>query len=503
MKINVIEYLEDSAKRFPRKIAFDDLKNKVSFSALYKYTQKIGTGLSQYNHQPIAIFMDKSVECLEVMYGVIATGNFYTIIDTKMPIDRIEKIFDTLNPVSIVTIKPLKDKLKELNFKNILFYEDLSETKINIKKLKEIREKAVDTDPIYTLFTSGSTGVPKGYTVNHKGVIDFVEQMAYTFNLTDKDIFANQSPLYFDLSINDVFGTIKNGNTMYLIPQSYFMFPVNLFKVLNEKKVDSIFWVPSALVLSAPALEAVKPKYLKRVLFCGEVMPNKQLNMWRKALPKTLYANLYGPAETVDASTYYIVNRKFKDDESLPIGKPFRNTKVLVIDENNKEVTKINEIGELCIAGSSLSMGYYNNPDKTKDAYVQNPTNSNYLETIYKTGDLVKYNERGELIYVSRKDYQIKHMGYRIELGEIETAIAAIDEIETQSCIYDDNKKQIVMFYTGQELQTKEIIDKLKSKLPNYMVPNVIIKLNEMPHNQNGKIDRKVLKERYMKGEIK
>lgn len=503
MKINVIEYLEDSVKRFPHKIAFNDLKNKVSFSTLYKSAQKIGTGLSNYKHVPIAIFMDKSVECIETMYGVITSGNFYTIIDTKMPLDRIEKIFTTLKPVALIMSQNLKDKLNDLNFKNILFYEDLIETKINTKKLKEIREKAVDTDPVYTLFTSGSTGIPKGYIVNHKGIIDFVEQMTYTFNLSDKDIFANQSPLYFDLSINDVFGTIKNGCTTYLLPQSYFMFPVNLFKILNEKKIDSIFWVPSALVLASPALESVKPKYLKRVLFCGEVMPNKQLNMWRKALPKTLFANLYGPAETVDASTYYIVNRKFKDDESLPIGKPFRNTKILIIDENNKEITKEEEIGELCIAGSSLSMGYFNNPDKTNAAYIQNPTNSNYLETIYKTGDLVKYNKYGELIYVSRKDYQIKHMGYRIELGEIETAIAAIDQIESQSCIYDDNKKQIVMFYIGEELPTKEIVDRLKSKLPNYMIPNVIIRLNEMPHNSNGKIDRKALKEKYMKGEIK
>lgn len=500
MKINVMEYLDYSAIKYKDKIAFDDLSKNITFGNLEKETKKIASGLLKYQNKPIAIFMDKSVECITTMFGVIQSGNFYTIIDTNMPVDRINKIFDTLKPVAVITLEKLKKKTTE--FKNVLLYEDLSKTRINNKALEQIRLSSVDTDPVYTLFTSGSTGIPKGYVINHKGVIDFVEAMAYTFDLKSKDVFANQSPLYFDLSINDVFGTLKNGCTMYLIPQTYFMFPVNLMKVLNEKKVDSIFWVPSALVLAAPALEIEKPKYLKRVLFCGEVMPNKQLNMWRKALPKVLYANLYGPAETVDASTYYIVNRKFKDDDMLPIGKPFKNTKVLVISEDNKLVTEEEVIGELCIAGSSLSMGYYNNKEKTDAAYVQNPVNDSYIEMIYKTGDLVKYNKYNELVFVSRKDYQIKHMGYRIELGEIETAISKISSIETNACIYDDNKKQIVMFYTGKEMTTDEIIQKLKDKLPKYMLPNIAIYLKELPHNMNGKVDRKDLKTKYMEGRL-
>lgn len=503
MTINVIEYLKKSSNDFPDKVSFDDTKNSLTFSELNNLTKNIATGLLDYYKEPIAIFMDKSVECIATMFSVIRSGNFYTIIDVKMPEDRINKIFETLNPRAIITLKKFEDKVINFNVENVLYYEDLKEVKADEIKLNEIEEKIVDTDPVYTLFTSGSTGIPKGYIVNHKGVIDFVEQMAETFNLTSNDIFANQSPLYFDLSINDVFGTIKNGNTIYLLPQSKFMFPTKLFEYLNEKKVDSIFWVPSALVLSAPALEVVKPEYLKRVLFCGEVMPNKQLNMWRSALPNVLYANLYGPAETVDASTYYIVDRKFKDDEMLPIGRPFKNTKVLVISEDNKEVKNVDEIGELCIAGSSLSMGYFNNKEKTEAAYVQNPLNDNYIELIYKTGDLVKYNEYGELVYVSRKDYQIKHMGYRIELGEIETAVASIDSMVSQACIYDDINKQIVMFYEGKQMTTDEIVNILKEKVPNYMIPNITIYMNQLPHNQNGKIDRKELKERYMRGEYK
>ena len=498
MIINVMEYLDNSEKKYSNKVAFNDFKKEVTFKELKNKSYRIASGITQFFKEPIAIYMNKSVECIETMYGVITSGNFYTIIDTKMPVDRVNKIMNTFQPKVIITLKEYCDKVKEFS-NNIIFYEDLVASKINNKAINKIRNKSVDTDPIYTLFTSGSTGTPKGYTVNHRGVIDFVESMAETFNLSSKDVFGNQSPLYFDLSINDVFGTIKNGNTVYLIPQSYFMFPINIIKLLNENKINSIFWVPSALVLTAPALEKMCPKYLKRVMFCGEVMPNKQLNIWRKYLPNCLFANLYGPAETVDASTYYIVNRKFKDSDMLPIGRPFKNTKVYVISEDNKLVTKQETVGELCIGGSSLSMGYYNNKEKTQSSFVQNPVNDKYLEMIYKTGDLVKYNKYNELVFVSRKDYQIKHMGYRIELGEIESAISFVKGIKINACIYDDEKEKIVMFYSGDELDNASIVKELKKKLPNYMIPNVIIRMDTLPHNLNGKIDRKKLKEDYLK----
>lgn len=500
MKTNVIEYLIESAKNYKNKIAFDDLINNVTFGDLDKITMRVATGLKGFKNKPIAIYIDKCLDAIIAMFSVIRSGNFYTIIDTKMPEDRIKLIFDTLNPALVITTLELEEKAKNIH-ENVLILENLKETVVDNEYLNDVLSKSIDLDPVYTLFTSGSTGVPKGYIVNHRGVIDFVEAMTKTFNLSSEDVFANQSPLYFDLSINDVFGTIKNGNTIYLIPQSKFMFPAPLVDLLNEKHVDSIFWVPSALVLTSAALSIKAPKYLKRVLFCGEVMPNKQLNIWRKYVPDALYANLYGPAETVDASTYYIVNREFKDEDSLPIGVPFKNTKVLVITEDNKEVNDIDEVGELCILGSSLSMGYYNNKEMTDKAYVQNPLNKNYIEYMYRTGDLVKYNKYGELEFVSRKDYQIKHMGYRIELGEIESQTLSIDDITVSVCIYDDKNKQIVLFYEGKIIDSNELFSLLKEKLPVYMMPSKIFYVKNLPHNANGKVDKKVIKEKYMKGE--
>lgn len=499
MITNIIEYLIKSAKKFPDKFAFCFKDTGITYKELDENSKKIACNFVENKTKPIAIFIDKSIECVEAMYGVIRSGNFYTIIDTKMPIDRINLIFETLSPIGVITTEELLEKAKTIGHDNVLTIEELLNCTINEQKIAEVSRNACDTDPVYSLFTSGSTGVPKGYIVNHKGVIDFCEAMTDTFNFDENTVFGNQSPLYFDLSIADMFCGVKNGSTVHLMPQKIFMFPVKTIEYLNEYKIDTIFWVPSALVLASQALEVITPKYVEKVLFCGEVMPIKQLNIWRKYLPNVLYANLYGPAETVDASTYYIINRDFQDNEMLPIGIPFKNTKILVLDENNQEVVDKNVVGELYIGGSSLSMGYFNNPEKTKEAYIQNPLNKNYLEMLYKTGDLVKYNEQGELVYVSRKDYQIKHMGYRIELGEVEAAVSIIDDITEKACIYDDEKDQIVMFYLGKEMTDKEIVDQLKNKLPAYMIPNVIIHLDLFPHNANGKVNKKELKENYIK----
>ena len=304
----------------------------------------------------------------------------------------------------------------------------------------------------------------------------------------------NQAPLYFDLSIQDVYATLKSGCTTYLIEKEKFAFPIQLMEYLNEKRINVIMWVPSALCLVAnlKALRAEKLPALRMVLFCGEVMPNKQLNAWRKVFTKTTFVNLYGPSETCDASTYYVVDRAFADDEALPIGYPCRDTDIILLNEAN-ELVKGDEVGELCIRGTSLSYGYYQDQEKTAAAFVQNPLNDCYPELIYRTGDLVKYNKYGELEYISRKDFQIKHMGHRIELGEIETAVSSIDGVERCCCVYDDRRSKIVLFYTGN-VDGHEIIQQLKRLIPDYMLPNRKIQLDDMPFNLNGKIDRAALK---------
>lgn len=272
-------------------------------------------------------------------------------------------------------------------------------------------------------------------------------------------------------------------------PESNFMFPAKLVDYLNEHHVTFVFWVPFVLVNVANfnIFESKKPEYLKDVFFAGEVMPNKHLNYWRKHLPSCRYVNLYGPTEITVDCTYYIVEREFADSDPLPIGFPCRNSDVLILNDEKKECA-INEEGELCVRGSSLALGYYNNSERTASAFIQNPLNSAYPEIIYCTGDIVYKNEQGEIMYVGRKDFQIKHSGYRIELGEIENAVLGTHMVDSCCVVYDFKNKQIVLFYQSHEdLNLGEFRKSILKFIPRYMMPTVNNRVESMEINANGK----------------
>jgi amino acid adenylation domain-containing protein len=356
--------------------------------------------------------------------------------------------------------------------------------------------KQIDTDPVYAIFTSGSTGTPKGVVIAHRGVIDYIDWAIDRFGFTSDSIIGNQAPFYFDNSTLDIYLMYATGATLDIIPEMHFSFPANLVKYMNEHKISFIFWVPFALINVAnfDIFKDEKPQYLKDVFFAGEVMPNKHLNYWRKYLPDCRYANLYGPTEITVDCTYYEVDREFADDEPLPIGVPCRNSDVLILVDQQREA-KQNEEGELCVRGSSLALGYYNDPEKTAKAFIQNPLNKHYPETIYCTGDIVYKNERDEIMYVGRKDSQIKHNGYRIELGEIENAILATKMVDNCCATYDFTNKKIVLFYQAtEELDKGSFRKAIANKIPRYMIPTVYNREEKLRQNGSGKIDRSYYK---------
>lgn len=498
--INVLEMLEETADKYGDKTAFADSGMRVTYAEAVNLAESIGSVLAADGivRRAVAVLVPKGVRELISFFGVVYSGNFYVPIDTEMPVERILLIFETLNPVRIIVDEVTHDM--DLGGYNDLkcSYEDLISKEKDEVLLNKIRECAIDTDPVYALFTSGSTGIPKGVIVCHRSIIDYAGWCVAAFDLNAETVFGNQTPFYFSMSVLDIYATIRSGASLYVIPKAMFTFPMDLLEFLNENKINTIYWVPSALCLITKfnMLSAVELPFLQKILFAGEVMPTKHLNLWRKYLPNALYANLFGPTEITDIGIYYIVDREFQDDEPVPIGKACRNVDVFVLDDDNKPVTEPGIAGELYYRGSYLAHGYYNNWDKTNEAYVQNPLNTAYPETVYKSGDLVQWNQYGELVYVSRKDFQIKHMGYRIELGEIENAAGAFPGVDRCAAVYDSQKDDIVLFYEGNKCEEEKLQAFMKKRLPIYMVPQKAQKIARLPLNENGKIDRKALSAR-------
>ncbi len=501
--ISVTEYLDLTAKRFPNKTAIVDADESVSFGELKHRAYLIAAiiadkGLSK---KPVIVFTEKKAKCIIAFMGISYSGCFYCPIDVDMPIVRINKIVSTLSPNLIITDLKNYDRAIECfpDIEILVYDEIIRDSNYGekvIETVNRVKSQIIDTDVLYVLFTSGSTGDPKGVTISHRAVVDYTEWVTGFFGFNERDVFANQAPFYFDNSILDIYQMLKTGATMHIVPTELYAFPADLLCYLNDNEVSVIFWVPSALchVANMRVLHKHHVDSLRAVLFCGEVMPNKQLNQWRSEYKDTLFANLYGPTEITDACTVFVVNREFSDDEPLPIGFPCANTDILVLNQENTRVVG-DEKGELCVRGTCLSYGYYNNPEKTTLAFVQNPTNPYYREIIYRTGDIVHYNNRGELMYDSRKDFQIKHMGHRIELGEIENATMSIEGINNCCCVYDEKKNRIVLFYVG-EVADDTILELLKVRIPNYMLPGKRVRIERMPLNANGKIDRVEMKAR-------
>lgn len=499
MKKNILEYLENSVKKHPNKIAITDEQNSINFIDLQKQAKNIASYLQSKRidmNLPIGIFLPKSINAIKSFLGTLYNGDFYVPLDIKNPSSRIEAIIKNLDIKYIITDIDNAKLLDELKNIEIILLDDIN-LEENIEFDFTNYNLTIDMNPLYILNTSGSTGIPKGVTLPHKAMIDYIDWVTKEYKFDENLILGNQSPLHFDISASDLYVTLATGSTLVLIPENLFMFPSKLLDYLEEKRINFIYWVPSILT-TISKLDLLKNRNLniKTVFYGGELMPTKHLMYWKRNLKNTVYSNFFGPTETTVICTHYILDRDFKDDEPLPIGFACKNTDILVLDDEDKLIIQENQIGELCVRGSSLALGYYNDPEKTALAFTQNPLNKAYPEKIYRTGDIVYYNEKGELIYKGRKDFQIKHMGYRIELGEIETAILAINGVDNACILYDSDNKNIVLVYESSLKSTqRDILLALHSKLPKYMLPTKFILLEVMPLNINGKIDRNRLKE--------
>lgn len=499
---NVIEYFVETVKKCGDKIAVVEGEKKITFSSLDKKAQILGNqivNLVNDVNKPIAVFLPKTIDSVISDMSITFSGNIYMNLDIKTPMERINNIISLIEPQLIITnsayVKNLENlglSQKILNIDTIDFEANIDDSDFLLNRLSTL----IDTDPYCIINTSGSTGTPKGVVLNHKSFVDFTEWSIDTFKFTDDEIIGSLSPLVFDIYSYELCMLMSKGSTIVLIPDSLAAFPIKILEILEKEKTTFLFWVPTIMVNIAnmSLLENIKLPSLRTIWFAGEVFPTKQFNYWKNNLRECLFANLYGPIEITLDCTYFIVDRDVPDNEPLPIGFACRNTDVLILDED-RLVTK-GEEGELCVRGTSLAMGYYNNPEKTALAFVQNPLNKSYPEIIYRTGDIVSVNKRDEIIFKGRKDSLIKHLGYRIELGEIEHVIVNTLKIAKNGCVvYNVNKKEITLFYEAdKEISIVEFRKLLSNEIPKYMIPTVYIFMEELPRNTNGKIDRLLLK---------
>ena len=500
MKHLILDYLESTGARVPEKTAFADEANCATFAQLISGAKAVASALLERvgPRSSVGFYMDKSVAAVTGFMGAVYAGCAYAPLNLRHPAARIRDILGTLGSSVVVTDRAHADALAQIaEGYDVLLIEELMEHAVDDAQLARVRAQMIDIDPLYVNFTSGSTGTPKGVVVCHRSVIDFIRCFTEIFSITQDDVLANQAPFDFDVSVKDIYSGMFTGATVQIVPTAYFTQPTKLMDFLCDRGATVMVWAVSALcfLTTMNAIAYRTPECLRAILFSGEVMPVKHLKKLQKYLPDAMYVNLYGPTEITCNCTYYIVDRAFEDAETLPIGIPFPNERILLLTEDGREAAP-GETGELCVSGTALALGYLNDPERTAAAFVQNPLNKSVPETIYRTGDLVRLTERGEMVYVSRKDFQVKHMGHRIELGEIESALGAVEGVSRACCIYLHDKGKILAFTCG-EADKQAIVAALGERLPAYMIPNIFMQVDAMPLNKNGKIDRAALKALY------
>ena len=491
--------LERAAARWPANIALEDTQGTLTYGELRRRARAAAAALGRLGlgpGRPAAVFLPKSNACVVSFYAALYCGAPYAPLDYGAPWERIRRTLENLRPTVLITDEAGREKLADFADCAVVDYAALETATGDDAAVGAALDAAVDADPAYIMYTSGSTGTPKGVAVPHRGVLDYAAWLAKLFGFDEHDVMGLQSGFHFDFSVSDLYASVLVGAKMLIIPEALFMYPAKLMEFVRDKRVTAIFWVPTLLssVADSGVLSELELPDLRTVAFSGEVMPNKQLNIWRRALPHIVCANLYGPTEVTVECACYIADRPFRDEEPLPIGRARPNMRVVILREDGTEAAA-GEAGELCVIGSQLALGYWNDPEETARAFAPNPLTGSWPEPMYRTGDLAYREADGLMHFVGRKDSQIKLHSIRVELGDIENAARAIPGVTNACAVFDAANERVVLFAeTAQELTLRKFNLALGALLPKYMLPGKLVCMERLPLNANRKIDRAALK---------
>lgn len=513
------------ARLAPLATAIVDGPRRVTYRELSEASNRLARTLREHGcarGDRICFAIPKSADAIITILGILKADCTYTPLDTSSPASRVAHIVRSAEPRLVIgtsaTLPFLEQVLAEAGSTGlqigIVDDRRASATASPAFAAGDIRRRSSDpvislnvpSDPAYIFFTSGSTGTPKGVVISHSNVWHFVNWANRYFGLGPNDRVSGYTPLHFDLSVYDVFGTLTAGAEFHLVPPEAGLVPAKLAEFIRSSRLTQWFSVPSLLTYLAKA-DAIRQgdfPSLQRLLWCGEVLPTPVLMHWMKRLPHVTFTNLYGPTEATIASSYYTVPECPAGEQSpIPIGVGCEGEELLVLDEHRRPVPE-GAIGDLYIAGVGLSTGYWRDPDKTRTAFVERPGGKGPSDRIYKTGDLARVGDDGLVYFLGRSDSQIKSRGYRIELGEIETALNALTALKESAVVAVQSDgfegATICCAYVpagATEVTPIYLRQALSKTLPAYMMPTKWLAYDLLPKNGNGKVDRPLLREHF------
>ena len=515
------QLLGESAARYPDKVAVVFKDQNLTYAQLDSETNRLANQLIKLGvvkGDRISIYLEKSLYSIISVYGILKAGAAYVPIDPMAPVKYINYI---INRCGIKFLLSFREKIKNIEkafpegspVENIIVMNGDSSQKqdgthlINWDEAKKSASSAapnvgcIEGDLAYILFTSGSTGNPKGVMISHRNSLTYVDSTHDFFEIKQNDVLSNHPPLHFDMSVFDIFCAAKAGATLVVVPEATSMFPTKIAEFISDSRITVWNSVPSVLSLLAThnQLENYDFSNLRVIQFAGEVFPMKYLRRLKQVIPHTKYYNVYGQTEA-NSSTYYLIEGLPENDtDPIPIGKTFPNFNVFAIDDDGNKINQPGEKGEFYVNAGSVAYGYWDDPERTKERFVNNPLKPYLEERVYRTGDLVTLDSDGNYVFVGRKDHMIKSRGYRIEIAQVETAILNHPQIKEAVVIpipdeLIGNRITAVLVPMAQNgINKSEIVKHCSKQLPRYMIPEIIEFRDSLPKTSSGKTDRRKL----------